>query len=84
MTKAEYDEKTKEALYNPFNDAWKLAMGLKNSDLTQQKTWDEYVAKVDVFAKDHGNTELAHTLQRALYDVGTELNRITGGDYKLE
>lgn len=84
MTRAEYNEKTKERLYIPFNDAWKLAMDLKNADLTKDSTWEEYVAKVGGFAKEHGDTELAHTLQRALYDVGTELNRITGGDYKLE
>lgn len=68
-------KKFKEAIYNPYTEAWTVMKSLRDSDLSKQSTWDEYMKKCELFKAKY-NTEIGGSIYRVMLDAGDETKRV--------
>ena len=69
----------KEKIYNPYTEAWIIMKFLKDSDLSQDSTWEEYVNKCNAFGEKYGRNGYYGSLCRVLVDCGSEVGKSMRG-----
>ena len=77
-----YQEKFKEAIYEPYLEAWTIMKFLRDANLKDDNTWDEYVKKCDAFGEKYGTKGYYGSLCRVLVDCGSEVWKIVEGENK--
>ena len=65
----------KKIIYEPYFEAWTILASLRNADLDDQKVWDEWMKKCDLFYEKHP-TEYAHNIYRVMLDAGDYIKDI--------
>lgn len=76
-------KKFKEKIYDPYSEAWSIMKFLKDSDLSKDSTWEEYVNKCNAFGEKYGTDGYYKSLCGVLLDCGFEVGKIMRGEKQV-